>query len=375
MLNNRLLLRLIAVCAFAAVLAIPTPSRGEESGSSSGDSSGEHAAVAAATRVPATTPTATGAAGAAAPQSPAEVYNWSRNELWQEHYDALEKAANQWRDSKEAYGNGDWKLTAFYDGIAAIPIKPEESKKQFNNVREWVKQMPDSITASIALAAMLKSYAWQARGSGRIDTVTEEGYDLFQARLTEARGVLREAKKLKAKCPHWWAVTQDIAMGQSWPLDAYDGLYKEAIKFEPDYFPYYSQKLFLLLPRWRGERGDSEEFALAAANRMGGEKGDVLYARLMKQFFLDEGHLHDEVEVSFEKLDKGLTILDKKHPDNVDLKSMWARFCRITGTPENEATRRKRAARLLKEIEALLPPNETPLVLGLKDLRAWLAAK
>ena len=54
-------------------------------------------------------------------------------------------------------------------------------------------------------------------------------------------------------------------------------LFEEANKFEPEYYTYARDLAYYLLPKWSGDAGDTEKFVQEIADRIGGEKGDILY--------------------------------------------------------------------------------------------------
>ncbi|MFA4987246.1 MAG: hypothetical protein WC712_11725, partial [Candidatus Brocadiia bacterium] len=69
-------------------------------------------------------------------------------------------------------------------------------------------------------------------------------------------------------------------LGQSWSDADYDRLYNEAVSKEPTYYDYYFMKANRLLPRWHGNPGDWQRFALEAASKSSKEEGMTLYARI-----------------------------------------------------------------------------------------------
>lgn len=156
--------------------------------------------------------------------------------------------------------------------------------------------------------------------------------------------ILRRAKTLPLKCPHWWAVTQQVGLGQAWDRKTYDGLFAEAIGVEPDYTTYYIQKLVYLLPGWHGEKGDWQAFARSAAETRGGEAGDLLYARLiwyvLRQRNLTESYT--EPSISWTLLDRSFAALLKRYPNNLTVMSAWAQLCRLSdaaGAPQKQRAR------------------------------------
>ena len=53
-------------------------------------------------------------------------------------------------------------------------------------LEKWRAQYPQSITVYTTLAATYVNYAWQARGNGYANTVTDEGWQLFRDRIHQA---------------------------------------------------------------------------------------------------------------------------------------------------------------------------------------------
>src|SRR4051812_32718033 len=116
-------------------------------------------------------------------------------------YDTLDALARKHRGSKECYADGLWKLKEVYEGLVPAENNSETQwQARLAAIREWIKTKPESITARVALANTLVSYAWKARGGGYSDTVTQNGWKLFEQRLIEAMQVLKDSKALKETC-------------------------------------------------------------------------------------------------------------------------------------------------------------------------------
>ena len=311
-------------------------------------------------------------AGFAFPQDHFEAYLWASSNLEEKNYDLLEKGAAYWRKNKAQSAVGYWRLNSFYEGLSDLPGSDEDNIAHMNALRAWIKKTPLSVTPRIALAEALRSWAWEARGSGYANTVSAADWKLFKERLAEAHQVLDEAKKLDAKCPQWWSSMQGVALGEKWPADAYEALYNEAIAFEPDYFEYYYKKMNQLLPRWYGEKGDAERFCLTAANAMGGEKGDILYARLVGKFYELEQSRFPSPSISFFKLDKGFLALAKQYPKNIALRVRWVKLSGVTGVVSSAEIRKKRMRGLFAELEKLAPGKDEEWREELEYLRDWV---
>jgi hypothetical protein len=234
----------------------------------------------------------------------------------------LDALANDLRKSKAETASGVWHLTMFY-GVLTFNVRDvnKQSEQAWMErqifLNKWVQTKADSITARVALASFWMNYAWEARGTGYADTVKDGGWEMFDSRLTKAEQVLGEARKLESKCPMWWDVMQSVALGRAWKLEDYDKIFNEAVKFEPGYTQYYNGKAWYLLPRWFGKEGDWQKFAAEAADKVGGEAGDVLYARIgwrMHQRIYYKGSFLRETSYLWPRMKKGLQSIAQKYP-------------------------------------------------------------
>jgi hypothetical protein len=92
-----------------------------------------------------------------------------------------------------------------------------------------------------------------------------------------ASATLADAARLKEKCPYWYEVMQTVALAQGWDKSQSRELMEQAVAFEPDYYHFYREHANSLQTKWNGDEGELESFAEEVSNRVGGEKGDILY--------------------------------------------------------------------------------------------------
>ncbi|PYX84423.1 MAG: hypothetical protein DMG68_20850, partial [Acidobacteria bacterium] len=185
--------------------------------------------------------------------------------LGHHQFDQLDCLADRFRSAKERFPGGVWKLHTLYQGLAEpvrypVHATPEDWNNSIQLLRQWTRERPKSITAHIALASAYEQFAWEARGSGYADTVSDSGWKLFQARTAESKRLLDEASALPTKCPEWYLVMLQLAIDQTWDLPQVRVLFEDASKFEPGYYYYARQFARYLQPRWNGEPGDTEVF-------------------------------------------------------------------------------------------------------------------
>lgn len=245
----------------------------------------------------------------------------------------LDRIAAELRSSKVQCANGTWHLRCFYDGFAMLSDYLPESAwtDRIATFQAWIKQYPDSITPRLALANLWDEWAWRARGGNYAPDVPRKGWELFEERLTESATVLEEARNLEEKCPFWWDLSQRVALGQSWDRARYDRLFADAVYFEPLYSGFYANKNNYLLPRWFGRPGECAAFAEAAANELGGEEGDILYARLVWRLHamdtIKTGSITEGAGASWPRVRKGLEAILRRYPNSIAAASELCYLC------------------------------------------------
>jgi len=245
----------------------------------------------------------------------------------------LDRIAAQLRSSKVQCANGTWHLRCFYDGFAMLSdyLPGSAWTDRIATFQAWIKQYPDSITPRLALANVWDEWAWRARGGNYASDVSGKGWQLFEERLKKAAEVLEEARNLEEKCPFWWDLSQRVALGQSWDRARYDRLFADAVYFEPLYSAFYANKNNYLLPRWFGRPGECAAFAEAAANELGGEEGDILYARLVWRLHamdtIKTGSITEGAGASWPRVRKGLEAILRRYPNSIAAASELCYLC------------------------------------------------
>jgi hypothetical protein len=234
--------------------------------------------------------------------------------LQQGRFEELDCLADMARSSKARLPGGVWQLRELYRGVTELKghLTDPDWQSHLEHVQKWMAARPQSITARVALATVYVDYAWAARGTGWSDGVTDNGWRLMRQRLSLAKSILDQASALPAKCPQWYSVMQDVALGQGWDQAQATELLRKAVTFAPDYYYYYRSHAYYLLPKWNGEDGDAARFAAESADHVGGDAGDILYF----QIGTDVICTCDEPEfgrMSWARLQKGYALLEKKY--------------------------------------------------------------
>lgn len=244
-------------------------------------------------------------------------------------YDDLDALAKKLRDSKEAYADGSWKLASVYQGLELPDEAPDAAwTARFSALRDWIKSKPESITARVAMARELVDFGWKARGTDYANKVSEASWKLFFQRLNEAVTTLTSAKTLKEQCPVWWSVLLQSELGLQVKRAQYDATFAAATKAWPDYAPFYFKRANYLLPRWNGTEGEWEKDLANSADKVGGEEGDILYARVVWDMhqFIYSTNIFKEYQLSWNRVNTGFEAIEKHFPGSLAVKNEAARL-------------------------------------------------
>jgi hypothetical protein len=284
-------------------------------------------------------------------------------------YDSLEHIARRLRQERTRWPNGSWKLRSYYDEAFDGPVvKTSESEwKMFlEQLREWIAVRPTSVTAHVALAHAVIEYGWHARGRGYAHEVTEAAHRLLHERLEQADSVLQAAARLKEFCPATAATRLRVALADhDWSRERYDSLFEAAVAAEPSYEQYYERKAYYLLPRWHGREGEWQRWAEQVADRIGGEEGDAMYARIVWLLVEYQGtDMFEDDGVSWERTSRGYQYLTRTYPNSLELQSQYALLA--TWTED-----RDHARAMFERIGPRVEPTVWPSRDGFVQWRDW----
>ena len=237
--------------------------------------------------------------------------------LKEEKFVELDCLADHARAGKERLPGGLWKIHLLYQGLRQpVPYPVHATQEDWTNLlqrlQRWAKARPESITARVALALAYLDYAHDARGTGYARTVSESGWKLFEERTAEAKRILKEASTLASKCPEWYVAMQMVSVNQGWSVTEARALFEEANKFEPEYYTYARDLAYYLLPKWSGKAGDTEKFVQEIADRIGGDKGDVLYFQVAAANYVICG-CDENPHLSWDRIKRGFEASEKHY--------------------------------------------------------------
>lgn len=128
-------------------------------------------------------------------------------------------------------------------------------KQREELLRKWQTDRPDSRILATIMGGFYLSYAWQARGHGYANTVSEDGWDKFRERLKTAARLLNgpvddqtDTLTLKHKMA--------LLTADRFDRKAADKIALVAARRGPEGNPVLQGYFASLLPRWHGDSGD-----------------------------------------------------------------------------------------------------------------------
>ena len=196
---------------------------------------------------------------------------------WAEIESGLEKVRQQRKTNPAAL----YELEFAYDSLAAPGFTQSPSMvEHLAELEKYRSEFPQSPAPLLAQGKAYINYAWEARGSGFAYTVTEEGWELFRTRIAKARELLEQSLELGAKDGEIFAALLLAARGEGRSLEETRAVLEEGIKLDPAYMRMYTAMTEYLLPRWHGEPGDVERFAVEMKDRLQGDIGLDAFAHI-----------------------------------------------------------------------------------------------
>jgi hypothetical protein len=271
------------------------------------------------------------------------------SDLINEKFDDLDRMADQYRREKSRLRGGDWRLWIFYEALNPSHQTAQRASDRVAHLEHWMQERPESITARVALATGIVRWAYAARGEGFYQVTAPWG--LFEERIEKARVVLEDAANMNITCPQWYVETMTIGAielsnpGKVPKADAaarMKDLFDRGVQLEAGYFYLYSQYakfLLMYLPEpgpslsmsWsyaepRGSGGSpaaggpgggyseylqrvrkAAAFAKSAADRLGGDGGDLLY------FQIATAHTSCARQMDWNRIQRGYKALSAQY--------------------------------------------------------------
>ncbi|WP_020468813.1 hypothetical protein [Zavarzinella formosa] len=135
----------------------------------------------------------------------------------------------------------------------------------YNNIRNVLSTFSSAdILRNLIEGSFYIDYAWEARGNGFADEVTEEGAKLYKERLVKAREHFAAAWRADDQCAEAAVGMIRVCVGLGLPAEEMETWFARARKANPTLYEAFEAKFNYLKPQWHG----SNEELLAYARQL-----------------------------------------------------------------------------------------------------------
>jgi hypothetical protein len=263
-------------------------------------------------------------------------------------FDAL---ATSFRQSRERTQSGSWKLGLGYLGITQDLFAPADHgwEKLQQAAGEWLAENPDSPSAVVLDARLLRAHAWAWHDTG---DRPGDNNPQFRRLLEEARRVLDEHPEVKNQDPEWDALRVAIAREQGADTSQVLRMAGEALEREGYYYPLHEAAVNKLMPRWGGSRQAVEQYAQMALAHSANQEGMQAYARIYYYIIRSNtdgvpGVEMSEMGVKWPLMQQGLAELVQAYPSTFNRDVQRAITCFTGRAGEMRALGRAETANIV----------------------------
>jgi WD40 repeat protein len=216
-----------------------------------------------------------------------ELVEWGKQvekALSADDFVTLENLAAESRSEAKPMPGAHWKIVMFHDMITYVSDKqPGAVERRVEACRRWFAAKPESIAARTALVRMQLQFAWEARGRGFVNTVTEDGAERFAERLEPVRKWVADADWTKVDDPYYFAGAIEYAKMAGGTAEQVDACMRAAAKCRQFVDEPFIAGAEFFLPRWHGSVDDLTEYALNVYEATRERCGAELYAAVVNR--------------------------------------------------------------------------------------------
>jgi hypothetical protein len=166
----------------------------------------------------------------------------------------------------------------------------------------WLEECPNSVMAHIVSGFQYVHWAWEARGSGTADTVTNIGIQHFFERLDSGHDAFRKAISINNNFSDPYIGLIAITMGGGFERERLWDYFAKALVHCKNSYSAHRQMIHAVAEKWGGEPGEMFTIAFKAAGNA--EIGDPIVgilaeAHVEQWLYLTMSEREDEAELYF----------------------------------------------------------------------------
>lgn len=180
--------------------------------------------------------------------------------------------------------------------------------------------------------------AWNARGGGTINTVTQSGWQTYREHLELARQQLDKAIEMGNPPAAAFEKRISVALEQGAGLQEVDHWCRQTTQLYPTEIDPHDAIAFKLLPQWFGEQGDALSYVLSVSKMFESPEGEYKYVWLVNGLVAQLA-FHDTVawrSYDARRIRKGLEECFRRDIDTgTNLCMLWMQFHQRTRDQES----------------------------------------
>lgn len=206
------------------------------------------------------------------------------DKVYKRDFVSLEKEATTLTTQDERMEDGLSKLSLFYNTLY-------EAFGGFTGPKGWESldaeltllqaKDPSSVNATFMHVTAMQAKAWEIRGSGYANTLTQLQWYGFQAFMLKARDVLDEQKARLSGSPVWYTKRVAIGLYTNEPKSKLKAIFQEGAGKFPDYEGLFFNMGLVYFARWGGSLSEMETFINESSKYSTKRYGNPMPARIL----------------------------------------------------------------------------------------------
>ena len=265
-------------------------------------------------------------------------------------FDDLDRLFADWSQSSERMADGRWKLLMFHDAMGQQFSGMSDWDASYRILQDWRKKNPKSAAAAVAEAIYWYDYAWNARGNGYANTVTADGWRLFNERLEKAETILIDSKPYASSNPLWWRVKLEVGGGLGLPIQDMLKEFEAGAAVEKYFYPAYTAMVTRLTPKWGGDWNLVDHFIKDAVKNTQDVEGYSMYARLywsVDSCGCELSNLFRETQASWPDMKHGFEDLIRSYPHSAWIANKYAVYACMADDKDTFQAQRLRIGKMI----------------------------
>ena len=246
-----------------------------------------------------------------------EIYQKVRDLLQAEQYAELEALERSFRDDRQRSPYGIHKLSLFYKGISDDlgPRDAAAHAARTEQVLKWKRHSPDAIAAQLAEIAIAEATAWSYRGTGYSKTITPQAREKLEQHIERASRSAFALIEQGVEHPMLYKMAISTGLLNGVPKQELYPLIDLAAEKSPFFTPAFLSMAMALLPRWGGEPGEVERFAMWASQQVTGSGNQQLnyFNTVFALRKLVTSRTHYRYDFDWERVKTGFEVYQERY--------------------------------------------------------------